>query len=138
MQLISRSDSDGFIFNFNPTVIREIQTAQGQYRHVTIPEDIQDQLRDTLLQSNQLSFCSYYCEAAVFKTTIYRDGQIIQQVSQGLLYYPELLTLIVGAHYWLISELFLVKRSKSNHTFIKLFLLSLLILLVIFIYLLLT
>ncbi|ELR99896.1 hypothetical protein GLO73106DRAFT_00037490 [Gloeocapsa sp. PCC 73106] len=115
----------------------KVNSTRRQHKHLTIPEVIQTQIIDSLLQSNQLSFCTFYCEKAMLKTIIYSDGEITQQVSQNLIIDPELLTSLFRAHYWTISELLLVqklpKKTRINFWLILVLLVSLLIVIYLFI-----
>jgi len=65
----------------------------------------------------------------VIKTTIFSQGEIVQQVTQNYLLYPELLAAITKLHYLLIEELLLSKPKPKS--FKKIFLIIIVMIIVI-------
>ncbi|BAU63736.1 hypothetical protein STA3757_11030 [Stanieria sp. NIES-3757] len=106
---------DRVCFQFNDSLLRDIQLWRETNKKLQLPSDILTDFRYLVLINQQksfsveLNFCSFYQQneekIAVIQSKISLDGKINQQIRHDYLQEPQLLQRIITAHYWLIEQM---------------------------------
>jgi hypothetical protein len=104
----------GVYFHLNPEYLSKISRAKYHNFDLKISEELLDEFRDYVLENKSdplnsgLSFTSFYEEnrkKGVFRSLIYLDGTVFQQVQQEALQDSDLVIDITKAHVWLVEQL---------------------------------
>jgi hypothetical protein len=122
--------ADGFIFNFNRELIQEIN---DNYQY-PIQSNIQDKNIQELLNKKTLIFLSYYLDEPVIKTIILPEGEIVQQIADNYLLYPELVNLVTQSHYRLIAEILSLQPVGKQNKLNKILLLFMIVLILVLVF----
>lgn len=117
---------DQFVFNFNRSVIEEINNSE----HLPIPDTLKQEIFQGLFNNNYLIFFSYYCDEPVIKTIYFAEGNLIQLVTKSYLEYPDLLEIVTKAHNLLITQL-ISNVEQQKHKNYRLLFIAILILIII-------
>lgn len=102
---------DRVCFYLDPEIINRIRATQTQRNYLTISPSLLTSFRYYVLRDvreclqSGLIFYTYYCSLPVIKTTIFLNGEVINQIRYDCLKSPELIERILNIHYWVIEQM---------------------------------
>jgi hypothetical protein len=121
VEIVTEKTSDheisfqGVYFHLTPEYLEKISRAKYHHFDLRLPEELSTEFRNYILDQEKdplnsgLTFTSFYQEnrtkKAVFRSLIYLDGTVFQQVQQDALQDSKLVIEISKAHIWLVKQL---------------------------------
>ncbi|MBR8828745.1 MAG: hypothetical protein DSM107014_12735 [Gomphosphaeria aponina SAG 52.96 = DSM 107014] len=115
------TQAESVYFYFNQDTLKAITQLKSQKKQLKLTLKYRSDLRRLALVTSGLTFCSYYqqdeSKVAIFKSVIFLEGKIINQISQHCLENPELTQEIMTAHYWLVEQILAnlpIRKNRLN------------------------